>query len=95
MASLVADLSTEAGASVVMINPKTAGREEEEAFARAIGLDESRRVSVDMGTLRIRNVPTFVVVDRAGTILLAREGVLTDADRRDVVGASASASASD
>ena len=45
------------------------------AFAKAIGIDESRLVTMDLTTLRAQRVPTIILVDRAGRIEAALEGI--------------------
>jgi thiol-disulfide isomerase/thioredoxin len=45
------------------------------AFAKQIGLSESRLVMMDLGNLRLRRVPTVVLMDQAGAIQAALEGI--------------------
>jgi peroxiredoxin len=68
LASLVADLRDRADVVVV------GGSAEDAEFARSIGVDDSRIQMAPAG-LRVRVTPTLVLVDRAGTILHAWEGV--------------------
>lgn len=45
------------------------------AFAKQIGLGESRLVMMDVGKLRLKRVPTIVLMDRSGVIQTALEGI--------------------
>jgi thiol-disulfide isomerase/thioredoxin len=45
------------------------------AFAKQIGLGESRLVTIDLSTLRLKRVPTIVLMDRSGAIQAALEGI--------------------
>ena len=45
------------------------------AFAKQIGLGESSLVMMDLGQLRLRRVPTVVLMDRSGVIQAALEGI--------------------
>ena len=49
---------------------------DELAFAQALGLGATELVGVDVRTLRVKQVPTVVLVDRAGDIRYAREGAV-------------------
>ena len=83
MAGIAADLAGHGSARVIMITPAAA--DEELAFAREIGLAPSQVVHAGPGTLRLKRIPAFVVVDNRGTLLFAREGLLTESDRRELV----------
>jgi hypothetical protein len=50
-------------------------RDDEVAYVREIGLTEAGLVSMSLGGLRLKVVPTLVVVDRSGTVRFASEGV--------------------
>jgi hypothetical protein len=64
-------------------------RQDETAFARSIGIDESRLVRVDLTKLRLKRVPALVLVDGQGRVLLAQDGTPTDTERRDILSAAA------
>jgi len=83
MAALVHDLTEDPGVAVVLVTPGNMA-DIDRVFGRELGIEDARIVSAATGTLRIRHVPAIVVVDNTGRILLTREGVLTEADRRDV-----------
>lgn len=51
--------------------------EDEMPFAREVGIEPSAVKTMKLDQLRLRYVPTFVLVDQTGKILVAREGVLT------------------
>jgi hypothetical protein len=87
MAGIVADLAERRDVRVILVTGE-ALPEEEQLFARDLGLAPSRVLQTDLSRLRVRQVPTMVVADAAGRILIAREGLLTESDRIDVVRAS-------
>jgi hypothetical protein len=86
MAALVSDVAGRSDVKVMLaVDVVGSGQlAEEEAFAREIGLDRSRLFQVETAGLRLRYVPTAVLTDATGKILLAREGLLTETDRVDV-----------
>lgn len=45
------------------------------AFARGIGVDQSRLITMDLATLRVQRVPTILLLDHAGRIETALEGI--------------------
>jgi thiol-disulfide isomerase/thioredoxin len=53
----------------------TGNRADSLAFAKQIGLGESRLMMIDIGTLRLKRVPTVVLMDRSGVIQVALEGI--------------------
>jgi hypothetical protein len=57
----------------------------ERMFAGALGLADAQVVPVDLKTLRLRRVPTILLVDRQGAIRYAREGAVPAAEQQDVV----------
>jgi hypothetical protein len=65
---------------MVLITP-TMLRVDQDAYAKAIGADADDYLPLDTSSLRIKLVPTVVVVDRTGRILFVREGVVAAADR--------------
>jgi hypothetical protein len=86
MAAIVREVSREAGVRVVLVAGQTlADAESERTFAREIGLEQSQLLRTDLGALRLRSVPAVVLTDAAGSILLAREGLLTEGDRSEIV----------
>ncbi len=84
MAAMVADLAERPDTQVFLVVPD-AVPEEERLFATELGLAPSRILRTDLRRLRLRQVPTVVMADDSGKILLAREGRLTETDRRDVL----------
>jgi hypothetical protein len=59
--------------------------ESELAFARGLGLVDGQVAPVDLRTLRLRRVPTIVLVDRHGAIHYALEGAVPASDQEDVI----------
>jgi thiol-disulfide isomerase/thioredoxin len=57
----------------------------EVAFAQALGLGATELVGVDVRTLRVKQVPTVVLVDRAGDIRYAREGAVPAVDQDELL----------
>jgi thioredoxin-related protein len=54
-------------------------------FARSLGLDEAQVTAVDLSTLRVRQVPSLVLVDGSGQIHYAREGAVPVRQQEDVL----------
>jgi hypothetical protein len=84
MAGIVADLTKRPGVQITLVTPE-ALPEEEELFALELGIVPSRIHRTDLRRLRLRLVPTMVLADRSGRILMVREGRLTESDRADVL----------
>ena len=84
MAGIVADLAGRLDAQVILVTGE-ALPEDEHLFALEVGIELSRVVRTDLSRLRVRQVPTMVVTDRSGRMLIVREGVLTESDRVEVV----------
>ena len=77
MAAIVADLAKRPDTHVVLVVPD-AVPDEERLFALELGLDPSQILRTDLHRLRLRQVPTMVLADESGKILIAREGRLTE-----------------
>jgi len=58
---------------------------EEREYLRAIGLDEDRLIGVDFRNLRLRRVPTMVLVDRHGEVRYSLEGVPTALNQEELL----------
>jgi hypothetical protein len=54
-------------------------------FARGLGLEAGQVTAVDLSTLRVRTVPSFVLVDDKGGIHYAREGAVPASQQEDVL----------
>jgi hypothetical protein len=68
-------------AHVVMVTGRSApSMAAEQQFARDIGLDERQVVPLDLTTLRVRGVPTVLLVDTGGKILAVTEGAPKPSD---------------
>ena len=85
MAALVAGVAKRPDVQVVLVVPDEVP-DEERLFARELGLDSSHILQTDLRRLRLRQVPSMVLTDDSGRILIAREGLLTETDRDDVLG---------
>jgi thiol-disulfide isomerase/thioredoxin len=57
----------------------------EVAFAQALGLGATQLVGVDVRALRVKQVPTVVLVDRSGDIRYAREGAVPAVDQDELL----------
>ena len=84
MAGIVADLGKQPGVQIVLVTGD-ALPDEERLFALELGIDSSHVHQADLRRLRLRQVPTMVLADSSGKILMAREGLLTESDRLDIV----------
>ena len=58
---------------------------EELAYARELGFEERQVVPLDLRALRLRLVPTIVLVDRQGEIHYAREGAVPAGEQGDLL----------
>lgn len=76
LASLVDRLADRPGVRTLLI-ARAGAEQEEREYLRDIGLDEGRLVGVDFSTLRLRRVPTIVLVDRRGEVRYSLEGIPT------------------
>lgn len=86
MEAIVRDVSHRAGVRVVLVTGATrTDVQAERTFALEIGLDQSQLLQIELGTLRLRNVPAVVLTDATGSILMVREGLLTENDRSEIV----------
>ena len=57
----------------------------EREFGRGVGLESLQVVEAELSQMGIRRLPSLAVVDGEGTILLFREGVLTEESKREVL----------
>jgi hypothetical protein len=83
IAEIVSGLTRRPDVRVMMVSGST--DEHNEIFAADVGLHPSDLIRTDMSMLRLRYIPALVVADKTGQILLAREGLLTETDRNDVM----------
>lgn len=58
---------------------------DELAYARALGLDPTQVVATDWKTLRVKRVPTLVLVNQRGEIDYAREGSVPALEQEDLL----------
>jgi hypothetical protein len=91
-AGLVAGLRDRPSIRTLMI-VREGSEPEEREYLRAIGLDEDRLVGVDFRKLRLRRVPTIVLVDRRGEVQYALEGAPTALNQEDLLKVAASMNA--
>jgi thioredoxin-related protein len=84
MASIARDIKQRAGAHVVLVTARTFPVEER-SFALELGIDPASVYQTDLQKLRVRLVPTMVLTDTSGKILMAREGLITENDRAEIV----------
>jgi hypothetical protein len=88
-ASLVAGLRDRPSIRTLMI-VREGSEPEEREYLRAIGLDEDRLVGVDFRNLRLRRVPTIVLVDRDGKVRYSLEGAPTALKQEELIRIAAS-----
>jgi hypothetical protein len=84
MAGIVADVKNLPDVAVIVIAP-VGDLQAEADFAAQIGLDPSQLFPTLMSRLRLRYVPGLVLADPDGRVLFAKEGLLTEDDRVNVV----------
>jgi len=80
---LVAEANTVGVASRLVSGVPVAA--EEMAYARGLGLTQEEVVGVDLQKLRVRLVPTIVLVDRRGEIHYAWEGAVPVGQQADLL----------
>jgi thioredoxin-related protein len=51
---------------------------DQQTLVSAASLHTAESVALDLTTLRLKNVPTFVLVNQAGRVLYSREGYLDE-----------------
>jgi hypothetical protein len=73
LAQMTASVQRQTAARVVMV-ATNAGLDEEVAFGREIGLGQEQVVLLPSQALRVKLVPTVVLVDRRGEVLYSVEG---------------------
>ena len=87
----LADRLRRASSDVVLITGGADARDEA-AYASDLGLDASHLVPMNLSALRVKLVPTLVLVDQGGRVVYSIEGVPTDADQARLIEAAASRS---
>jgi len=80
LSGLIADFR-DSGTRVLIVTPTTMVVDQE-SFIRGLGVAPSQHVSMDTSGLRLKIVPTTVLIDRLGKVLYAREGLVDDAGRQ-------------
>jgi hypothetical protein len=83
MALMASDLAQYSVPAVLVTS--AARTEASTSFARAAGFDDASVWHIDLTKSRVQRVPLFVLVDRNGTVLFSREGVLQAGDRAQVL----------
>jgi thiol-disulfide isomerase/thioredoxin len=83
-AKLAADVAEDPSVRMVMVSSPS-GRTGDLEYARSVGLDESRIVVLDPRSLRLKTVPTLVLVDRQGQVRYSHEGMPTAADLEELL----------
>ena len=53
----------------------TAWPDSQRAYARALGLDDTAWATADLSRLKVRRVPTVVLIDRDGSVIQSWEGL--------------------
>jgi hypothetical protein len=76
-------------ANVVVVTSQ-AHRDDEIPYARDLGLDESHVIGLDLSGLRLKVVPTLVLVDDEGQVRFTSEGVISPTQEQDLLRAAAS-----
>jgi len=92
LAAAVHALRATPGVAIRLV-PTRAPDADELGYARAIGLREADVTPVTMAQLRLRVVPTVVLVDREGRIRFSVEGVLSETQEAELVRSAATVGA--
>ena len=83
-ARVAAQIRRTSSANVVVITG-SARHADEVAYTRDLGLEESQLVSLNFNGLRLRVVPTLVLVDGHGQVHYSSEGVISSAQQEDLL----------
>src|SRR5262249_28025702 len=78
----------QASADVVIVT-SGAHADDEGTYARDVGVDAAHLVRLDITTLKVKLVPTAVLVDRSGRVLFTVEGVPSASDQQQLLRAAA------
>jgi hypothetical protein len=62
----------------LLVTPDTM-KSDQKTLEIALGLTATEHVALDLSALKVRSVPTVVLVDRSGRVLFTREGYIDDA----------------
>jgi hypothetical protein len=81
-AQVIAELRSSGSTKVVLVG-RASHHDEDAVYAAALGLEVTEYAPAEFGRLRLRHVPTLVVVDRTGTIIGAWEGAPPRSERHD------------
>jgi len=73
----------------VVVVTSQAHREDEIPYARDLGLDEGHVIGIDLSSLRLKVVPTLVLVDGQGQVRFTSEGVISPTQEQDLLRAAA------
>ena len=84
LSQMTSEVSRRAGTRVMLVTSQ-AFREQELGFGRELGLDDPGIVALNLATLRLKRVPTVVLVDHTGRVLASHVGVLEDGDRQSIL----------
>jgi hypothetical protein len=79
-AEVIRELRTLPGAAILAVIRRPV-QGEDTAYAAELGLDATEYAAIDFTSLRLRRVPTLVIVDRTGRIVHAWEGAPPVPDR--------------
>jgi thiol-disulfide isomerase/thioredoxin len=81
---LVADLAESHSARMVMVSSPSGGTGDVD-YAKSVGLEADQLVVLDPVSLRLKTVPTLVLVDRQGQVRYSHEGMPTAADLEELL----------
>lgn len=89
MAALIGDLASRSIPSVLVTGETVS--DASATFAREAGFATPDVWHLDLRKFKVKRVPLVVLVDRAGTVLFAKEGLLQAADRPEILAAALAA----
>jgi hypothetical protein len=76
---LITDNASRADLRVMLATPDPLARELD--YGRALGLADARVIHIETPTVKVKTVPTLLLVNRYGVVVATREGVLDDAEQ--------------
>jgi hypothetical protein len=83
-ASMIDGLRDKSSVRALMV-VREGSEAEERDYLRAIGLGDDRLIGVDFRNLRLRRVPTMLLVDRRGEVRYSVEGAPTLLDQAEMI----------
>lgn len=89
-AEITAQIRRMKNTKVAMVTRDLSGAEDEYTVGRQMGIDRGDVHPMNLSSLRLKQIPTTLVVDQSGRILLAAEGIPSDEVRAAILSSAVS-----